>query len=122
MQTVRDAGERIRGSSAASAAGKVWRSRIAGSVLHAVVPFAGLYVALEVLLRNNRPPYGVFLFGGVVGVLYAFGAFGLILVHRANKIINFANAEVGAASAVLAVLLIKSRFHLPYVLALLLAL
>jgi len=74
-----------------------------------------LYLALAVLLRHHRPPLGIFLFGGVLGMLYALIAFGLILIYRANRIINFAIAEMGSASAVLAVLLMKSRWHLPYI-------
>jgi branched-chain amino acid transport system permease protein len=87
-----------------------------------VAPLTALYAAIWVLTRNNRPPNGILLFGVVIGLLYALGAFGIILVYRANRIINFANAEIGSAAAVLAVLLIKSRFDIPYVPALLLAL
>src|SRR4051812_22326273 len=80
-----------------------------------------LYVqALRVLLASNRPPRGEFLWGAIVGLLYAMVAFGLILIHRANRIINFAQAELGAAPAVMAVLLVKVH-HFPYLLALPLA-
>ena len=80
------------------------------------------YAVLWLALRNNRPPLGIFLYGGVVGLLYALVAFGLILIYRANRVINFANAEIGAAAAALGLLLIKSRWEVPYVAALLITL
>src|SRR5207248_5687194 len=54
------------------------------------------------------------------GLLYAMVAFGLILIYRANRIINFAQAEMGAVSAVMAVLLLKIH-HVPYLVAFLIA-
>lgn len=93
-----------------------------GPVLRYVAPFLVLYAVLWTLLANHRPPLGIFLFGAVVGLLYGMVAFGLILIYRANRIINFAIAEMGATSAVLAVLLIKSRWHVPYLVALAIAL
>ncbi len=91
-----------------------------GGALRAATGLLGLVVVLEVLLRNNRPPPGEFVFGALIGLLYALIAFGLILIYRANRIINFAQAEMGAAAAVLAVLLIKVH-HVPYLLAFLIA-
>ena len=41
-------------------------------------------------------PLGVFLNGAVLGVLYALVAFGVILVHKASRILNFASAALGA--------------------------
>src|SRR4051794_12438612 len=88
-----------------------------------VISVVGLLVyvqVLRVLLASNQPPRGEFLWGAIVGLLYAMVAFGLILIHRANRIINFAQAELGAAPAVMAVLLVKVH-HFPYLLALPLA-
>jgi len=79
-----------------------------------------LFGALRFFLRGNPPPLGTMAFGAIVGLLYAMVAFGLILIYRANRIINFAQAEMGAVSAVLAVLLMKIH-HVPYVVALLVA-
>jgi branched-chain amino acid transport system permease protein len=97
-----------------------WRNRASGPAIRSVLAFGALYLAIRVLLRNNEPPIGVIVFGGLIGLLYALVAFGLILIYRANRIINFAQAEIGASAALLAVLLIKVH-HLPYVLAFLLA-
>jgi branched-chain amino acid transport system permease protein len=81
---------------------------------------AALVGVLHIVLRHNPPPLGTTAFGAIVGLLYAMVAMGLILVYRANRIINFAQAEMGAVSAVLAVLLIKVH-HVPYLSALLIA-
>ena len=56
----------------------------------------------------------------LIGLLYALVAFGLILIYRANRIINFAQAEIGASAALLAVLLIKVH-HVPYLVAFVIA-
>ncbi|MGH3443563.1 MAG: ABC transporter permease [Nitriliruptorales bacterium] len=61
---------------------------------------------LEVGARASSIPRGVFVSGAVVGTLYALVAMGLILVYRANRIINFAQAQLGAVPAVLAILLV----------------
>lgn len=51
--------------------------------------------------------------GMVVGSLYSLVAVGLILVYRGNRIINFAQAQLGAVPAVIALLLIAKR-GVPY--------
>src|SRR5205823_10253903 len=99
---------------------QAWRGRRTGPPLQAAGALVLLYASLSVLLRNHRPPLGVFVFGALIGLLYAMVAFGLILVYRANRIINFAQAEIGACAALLAVLLIKVH-HMPYLLAFLVA-
>ena len=93
-----------------------WRHRVAGPVIRSVLALGSLYVAIYVLLASNRPPIGVIVFGGLIGLLYAMVAFGLILIYRANRIINFAQAEIGASAALLSVLLIKVH-HWPYLAA-----
>ena len=60
---------------------------------------------------------GFLINGAIQGMLYAFLAFGLILVYRANRIINFAHAGLGLVPAVTALLLITNR-KWPYGLAL----
>jgi hypothetical protein len=90
----------------------VWRHRVWGPAIRGPLSLVALYVAIRVLLRNNVPPSGVIVFGGLIGLLYAMVAFGLILVYRANRIINFAQAEIGACASLIAVLLIKVH-HVP---------
>ena len=97
-----------------------WRHRIAGPAIRSVLALVGLNVAIYVFMSGNRPPSGVIVFGALIGLLYALVAFGLILIYRANRIINFAQAEIGASAALLAVLLIKVH-HVPYLLAFVIA-
>ncbi|MBV9486909.1 MAG: ABC transporter permease, partial [Frankiaceae bacterium] len=56
---------------------------------------------------------GLLLLGAVLGMLYALLAFGLILVYRANRIINFAHAGLGLVPGVLALLLVVNK-NWPY--------
>jgi branched-chain amino acid transport system permease protein len=60
---------------------------------------------------------GFLINGAILGMLYAFLAFGLILVYRANRIINFAHAGLGLVPAVTALLLITNQ-KWPYAAAL----
>ena len=96
-------------------------ARLGVGAVKVIASFAALLLALQLLLRHNAPPAGTIFFGAIIGLLYALVAFGLILIYRANRIINFAQAEIGAAPAVLAVLLIKVH-HFPYIVALPIAL
>lgn len=51
-------------------------------------------------------PLGVLVQGTIVGGLTALIAFGIALIYRANRIVNFAQGDLGGAPASLAVLLI----------------
>ncbi|MEY2399130.1 MAG: branched-chain amino acid transport system permease protein livM [Actinomycetota bacterium] len=95
---------------------KVWRHPRIGGAIRAVVALGALWLALEVLLRNNEPGIGIYFYGGIIGLLYSLLAIGLILIYRASRIINFAQAEIGAATGVMAVVLIKIH-HVPYIVA-----
>ena len=68
---------------------------------------------LEVGRQAESIPPEVIANGMVLGSLYALVAMGLILVYRANRIINFAQAQLGAVPAVIALLLIAKR-GVPY--------
>jgi branched-chain amino acid transport system permease protein len=61
-------------------------------------------------------PKGIFLGGAVIGSLYGLVGMGLILVYRANRIINFAQAQLGSVPAIVVLLLI-ARHGFPYLLA-----
>ena len=54
------------------------------------------------------PPAGVVVQGALLGGLSALLALGLALVYRAHRILNFAQGDLGAAPASLAVLLVVS--------------
>ena len=62
-------------------------------------------------------PFGVIVRGMLIGGLTALISFGIALIYRANRIINFAQGDLGAAPAATAVLLIVGP-GLPYFVAL----
>ncbi len=61
---------------------------------------------IAVQLALFPAPAGVFLVGAVLGLLGALVAVGMALVYRANRILNFAQSDLGFAPAVLAANLI----------------
>lgn len=75
--------------------------------------------ALAFYLLQQRfwpAPLGVLVQGLVIGGLTALIAFGLALIYRSNRIINFAQGDLGGVPAALAVLLILGP-GVPYLLA-----
>src|SRR5438477_4211179 len=81
----------------------------------------GLVVGVELLFGRKTTtdiwgiavprgvPLGVLINGAILGMLYALLAFGLILVYRANRIVNFAHAGLGLVPAVTALLLVTNH-------------
>src|SRR5688572_22715375 len=66
-------------------------------------------------------PLPVILLGLITGMTYGLLAVGVVLIYRTNRIINFAQGEIGAfAAAIMG--LSASQWGLPYYLALALAL
>jgi branched-chain amino acid transport system permease protein len=82
---------------------------------HIDIPFVDI-PALEIGRKADSIPRGVIIGGMVIGSLYALVAMGIILVYRANRVINFAQASLGAVPATLAILLIARR-GVPYLVA-----
>jgi branched-chain amino acid transport system permease protein len=77
----------------------------------------GPAVALVLVQQVFFPaPAGIVLRGVIVGGLTALLALGMALVYRANRIINFAQADLGFAPAVLAYLLLD-EVGVPWVVA-----
>lgn len=76
---------------------------------------AAVILALQLLLFPV--PLGVWLLGVTVGLLGALLAVGMALIYRANRIMNFAQADLGMAPAVLSVILVQ-RFAWNYFLGL----
>jgi branched-chain amino acid transport system permease protein len=74
---------------------------------------AALIVAIQLLFFPM--PTGAVLSGVILGLLGALGAVGLALIWRANRVINFAQGDLGALPATLTVLLITLA-GLPWVL------
>jgi branched-chain amino acid transport system permease protein len=74
------------------------------STLVAAVISVGAVLAVQLILFPM--PFGVWLQGAVLGLLGSLMAVGLGLTYRLNKVINFAQGDLGTAPAVLAVGLI----------------
>jgi branched-chain amino acid transport system permease protein len=64
----------------------------------------------------NGLPAGVVLLGAVFGSLYGLIAIGIVLIYQANRVVNFAQAELGAVAAVLAIEL-RIQYELNYFVA-----
>src|SRR5436309_1805886 len=94
----------------------LWKHKLIGPVMRAVIAAVGIPVAITVFAGSV--PLGVYLNGVIVGSLYALIAIGIILVYRANRIINFAQASLGATPAVLG-LLLMARKGVRYIVAVL---
>ena len=71
--------------------------------------FFGKVPLLGVGLGDSSIPHGVFALGAVIGCVYALVAFGIILIYRASRAINFAQAALGSVPAVLGLTLVSGR-------------
>jgi branched-chain amino acid transport system permease protein len=88
------------------------RTRIEDAGLSRFVRGAGLPVGIVVawfgfgLILPRGLPLGMLILGLVYGALYALISVGLVLVYRANRIVSFAQAELGAVASVVAIMLV----------------
>ncbi|MFL6113604.1 MAG: hypothetical protein ACJ786_19910, partial [Catenulispora sp.] len=66
---------------------------------------AGVLVTYTVLnhVMSRGAPLGIVARGVMYGSLDALIAIGIVLIYRANKVVNFAQAEFGSVAAVLAI-------------------
>jgi branched-chain amino acid transport system permease protein len=79
-----------------------------GTLVRVAAATVGLLAAwrvLDVWLPRGMPG-GIVVLGMVFGSLYALNAIGLVLIYRANRVINFAQAEFGSVAAVLAIVFV----------------
>jgi branched-chain amino acid transport system permease protein len=98
----------------------VWDHPILGVIARAVL--AAVVVLLGFIgFFGSLPSSGVFLHGGCIGLLYSLMGMGIILIYRANRIINFAQAGMGSVAALATILLYTNR-EWPFILAVLLGL
>jgi len=88
--------------------------RRARTAAYAVAAIAAFYWVLQ---RLWPAPIGVLVQGLVIGGLTSLLAFGLALVYRSNRIINFAAGDLGGFPGSLGVLLVLGS-GVPYLLAL----
>ena len=79
---------------------------------------AGVLVAwpIAAALLPSGLPIGIVVLGLAMGSLTGMTAMGLVLVHRASRIVNFAQASLGAAGGVLAIMLFNA-WDVPYLIA-----
>ena len=94
-----------------SAPGRALRGLLSIAAVVLLLP-----VGLSLLLPGARP-VGVLLYGAVIGCLYGLIAVGVVLIYRANRVVNFAQAGLGAVPAVAALLLLTVK-GVPYLIAL----
>src|SRR3954453_17655353 len=73
------------------------------------------WTLLAKVLPNGAPP-GIILMGIVYGSLNGLIAIGIVLIYRANKVVNFAQAEFGSVADILAIEF-KLKLHWNYFLA-----
>src|SRR3954464_13514828 len=70
-----------------------------------VVALAVLLLATQLLPKAI--PLGIYALGGVGGAAVALQALGIVLVYRANRVINFAQVEIGAIGGLLFIQLVR---------------
>jgi len=81
----------------------------------AAVGLVAGWAVLDHGLRRGLP-LGIVALGVTSGLLYAINAVGLVLIYRANRVVNFAQAEFGSVAAVLAIE-VALHWRVPFVLA-----
>lgn len=80
------------------------------------MPYSAPLIIVAVQLVLFPMPLGVWVRGAIVGGATALLALGMALIYRSNRIINFAQGDMGAAPAVL-VFLLLTEWGWPYPLA-----
>jgi branched-chain amino acid transport system permease protein len=65
-----------------------------------------LLLLLSSVLFGFPAPLPIAFLGAVIGSVISFISIGFVLIYRSNRIINFAQADIGAVGAILTVLLI----------------
>lgn len=80
-------------------------------------PYVPAVAIVVVAVAFYPMPIGVSALGAVLGMLGALVALGLALIQRANRILNFAQADLGTLPATFAYGCIVSSWGLPYLLS-----
>lgn len=78
-----------------------WRGITNPHVRRALYAMAGTLVLLVFVRFVYEAPAPILLNGAVLGSLYGLIAMGLVLIYRSNRIINFAQGDLGGVSGVL---------------------
>ncbi|HAS11922.1 MAG TPA: hypothetical protein DCS55_15610, partial [Acidimicrobiaceae bacterium] len=90
-----------------------WSASLGGTRVLAYVPPVAILAVQQVLYPL---PMGVWVRGVLVGSVTALIALGMALIYRSNRIVNFAQGDLGAAPAVL-VFLLLTEWGWPYPIA-----
>jgi branched-chain amino acid transport system permease protein len=78
-----------------------------GPRLHAVLDCVAPFVVLTLLaVVVWQPTLGIVVQGALVGAISALLGVGIALIYRANRIVNFAQGDLGVVPAILAILLL----------------
>jgi branched-chain amino acid transport system permease protein len=93
--------------------GEVLRNPHARAGQWAALGLIGFLFFTQVLFPS---PIGVLVQGAINGAIFSLTALGIVLIYRANRIINFAQGDLGAVGGLLGVLLIAGT-HWPFFLA-----
>lgn len=88
----------------------------AGDVIETVRPYLPPVLILGIQQVLFPLPLGVLVRGVLIGAVTALIALGMALIYRSNRIVNFAQGDLGAAPAVL-VFLLLTEWGWPYPLA-----
>jgi len=75
---------------------------VASRIVTGVVLALAVWGALNLVLPHGAP-LGIIVQGAVLGAIDALVTLAIVLVYRANRVINFAAADIGAVAAVLAI-------------------
>jgi branched-chain amino acid transport system permease protein len=94
---------------------RTWRPN--SDRLRVVAPYLPALAVIAVQLVVFPIPVGVWGLGLVLGVLGSLVALGLALIQRANRILNFAQADLGTLPTAFAYGCITSSWALPYLLS-----
>lgn len=89
---------------------------LTGRIARRAVAIAAAVGGFELTVWGRTPPLGILVLSAFIGLSYALLAIGLMLVYRANRVINWAQGEFGAAPALLGIMLLKLE-HVPYIVA-----
>lgn len=95
--------------------GAGWRT--AGRTAAGAIAAVAVWALLAAVLPHGAPA-GIMLVGAIYGGINALIAVSIVLVYRANRVINFAAAEFGSVAAVVAIEL-HIEEHLNYFLSIL---
>jgi ABC-type branched-subunit amino acid transport system ATPase component/ABC-type branched-subunit amino acid transport system permease subunit len=86
---------------------------VAAAVVLVVAQWTLGFVHASTSSGRWQTPFPAVVFGVITGMAYGLLAVGLVVIHRTNRIINFAHGEIGAFAAAFFGIEVV-RWHIPY--------